>query len=512
MKPTWRRLSSGRPPDRRLIHLPSLIFFREYLQVLKLHGGKRVPIRVNPGNSPIHTRRSPRGHAALFVTIRSERQPMLELDDLSWLTSQQANAWLLDLAHDNRPIHQQLTYLRKQLSGAKAGLLVQQAALRKHAFRKFGFWAEQMLFTDKSLQQATDRWIAAYKAARYSRSVAVHDLCCGIGGDLLGLASRGERKEEPASTWNQTTDTRTIGWDLSAPVTRLAKYNLHAVLGRSAKRIVDVVTGDVESLTLPAKALWHLDPDRRPGQKRTSQATMHRPGPEAVERLLKTHPDGAVKLAPACQVPANWAKSAELEWISRDRECRQLVAWFGELANHPGKHRATLLSHDKPSHQTPSKARPGDPAIDSLVSYSLAGQAGRQLPTAKRLGRFLIDPDPAILAANLLGELAHQHDLAALVHEGAYLTSDHPVDNPLTACFEVLEQLPLRVKPLAKYLASRDLGSLEIKKRGVALEPSVLRRQLKLRGSRTATLILARLGQREVAILAQRCPRPGAAK
>ena len=29
---------------------------------------------------------------------------------------------------------------------------------------------------------------------------------------------------------------------------------------------------------------------------------------------------------------ADWQQQAELEWIARSRSCRQLVAWFGELA------------------------------------------------------------------------------------------------------------------------------------------------------------------------------------
>ena len=29
---------------------------------------------------------------------------------------------------------------------------------------------------------------------------------------------------------------------------------------------------------------------------------------------------------------ADWQGRAELEWISHNRQCRQLVAWFGELA------------------------------------------------------------------------------------------------------------------------------------------------------------------------------------
>lgn len=436
----------------------------------------------------------------------------MDLDDYIWLTGHEAADWLLDLARDNRPLHQQLARLRKQLTGARARLVVQQAGLRRRAAEKFGPWGKQMFFTDIGLQQATDRWIAAHKAARFPQAVSVHDLCCGIGGDLLGLATRGERTGGNPSATNRSKGSRTIGWDLSERMVLLAGANLRIVLGENGGELAEVRTGDVERLRLPSGAMWHLDPDRRPQQQRSTHVALHCPGPTVVNRLRQTHPQGAVKLAPACQVPKDWAKSAELEWISRGRECRQLVAWFGHLATSPGRRRATVLSHCPTHAPVLGDQESGSPPTDALVSHSLVGEADRPLATAQALGRYLLDPDPAVLAARLLGELARQHDLSSLVPGGAYLTADHPVDDPLLACFEVLEQFPLRVKPLAKFLASRDIGNLEVKKRGIDLDPSVLRRQLKLRGTQSATLLLARLGQREVAILAKRRVTTGAAR
>ncbi len=457
---------------------------------------------------------------------------MIDLDDYSWLTDRETAVWLQKLAHDSRPVHQQLTQLRKQLSTTRAQLLVQQTMLRRRAVSKFGPWAKQMFFTEIGLQQATDRWLSTYKAVRYQPASSVHDLCCGIGGDLIGLATRHEQTVERISSLDGDANRLALGWDLAPHMVLLAAANLRNILDNgileknflenvaeekdigkyNSDQIAIAQLGDVESLSLPLGAMWHLDPDRRPQGRRSTHVELHRPGPEMVTRLLKTHPSGAVKLAPACQVPADWEKSAELEWISRDRECRQLVVWFGSLTTHPGKRRATLLvSPQMPSSESVAQDKSG-PRPDHWIAHSFVGQVGLLLPTAPQLGQYLYDPDSAVLAANLLGELANQHGLAALVPSGAYLTSDHPIDHPLLARFIVLEQIPLRIKPLAKYLSSCDIGSVEIKKRGVNLNPSTLRRQLKLRGSQSATLILARLGQREVAILAQRQAQPNDGK
>ena len=48
---------------------------------------------------------------------------------------------------------------------------------------------------------------------------------------------------------------------------------------------------------------------------------------------------------------------------------------------------------------------------------------------------------------------------------------------------------------------------LEIKKRGVDVDPAQFRRKLELRGDAEATLILTRIGAKRVAILADRVSR-----
>ena len=64
----------------------------------------------------------------------------------------------------------------------------------------------------------------------------------------------------------------------------------------------------------------------------------------AIDAMLTVNPHGAVKLAPAADVPDTWIERCEREWISRDGECRQLVAWFGRLTSQPGIARATAIT------------------------------------------------------------------------------------------------------------------------------------------------------------------------
>jgi THUMP domain-like len=86
----------------------------------------------------------------------------------------------------------------------------------------------------------------------------------------------------------------------------------------------------------------------------------------------------------------------------------------------------------------------------------------------------------------------------------AYLTSDAAVTSPFVSSFRVREPVPADVKGLARALRVRGIGTLEIKKRGVDIDPAVLRGKLKLRGDASATLILTRIGSRRLALLADR--------
>lgn len=397
---------------------------------------------------------------------------MNELADYAWLTSPKAAELLDDLAQDDSPLHSQLHQLRKLLSAERARLAVEQATLRKRAVDKFGRHACRMFFTELALQQATDLWTGRYKAGRFPRDEPVTDCCTGIGGDLLALAERG-----PAS-----------GWDRAPEMALLAEANLRGLGGSGYQ----VQVGDVAGVSPTADEYWHLDPDRRVDGRRSTQVRWHSPGPKVIERWLATAPQGVVKLAPATEVPESWQREAELEWVSRDGQCRQLLAWFGKLASSADKRRATALQAPQDEDAQP-------------IAYGFAGTSGLTTPLASQVDDYIYDTDPAIRAADLTGALAEKLELSAFSSQASYLTANRHIDHPLLSSFSVVDQLPLREKPLASHLRSLGIGRLEIKKRGVECDPEQLRGRLKLRGDASATLLLTRQGKREIAILAHRC-------
>lgn len=394
---------------------------------------------------------------------------LTELADYQWLTGAEAAEVLVDLAVRAEPLHVATARLRKQHSPERVHLLVELAELRGRAAAKFAR-SDQMFFTLLGLEQATDEWVAAYKASRFASLAGrgkLADMCCGIGGDLLALGALGS----------------SVGVDRDPIAAFLAAANARAAgLGE----LVTLRTCEIDTLDAGDFAAWHIDPDRRSSGKRTTALDWSSPGVDVVERLLAASPHAAVKLAPAAAAPPSWEERCELEWISRDRQCRQLVAWHGDLAQQPGKRRATML------------------APDGATWRSVVGLPNQPLPFAADLDQYLFEPEPAVLASHLTSVLATEHGLSAFSSGIAYLTGPAAVDDPALACFAVEEIMPIDMRKIAGRLRGRNIGQLEIKKRGVEHDPAAVRKQLHLDGEEAATLFLTKLGSKHTAILARR--------
>jgi hypothetical protein len=322
-----------------------------------------------------------------------------------------------------------------------------------------------MFFTPRLLEQATDEDMASYKASRFPVGTQMADLCCGAGGDLLAIAANGP----------------CVGVDHDPVATTLAAANCRA-LGLAHVRFQTV---DVERCDISDCGAWHVDPDRRASGRRTTLPAFFRPDMRALNRLISRNPNGAIKLAPATPAPREWSEAAELEWISNRRECRQQVVWLGSLARCVGRRTATVLA-------------------GASETASFTGQPDVQLRVAASVGRYLFEPQPAVLAAHLTGALGDRLGLSAIDPQVAYLTGDEPVGSPLLTAFEVMDVLPLDHRRLTSLLRQRHVGKLEVKARGRRVDPELLRKQLRVPGEESATLLIAGTSVGTIAILARR--------
>lgn len=345
--------------------------------------------------------------------------------------------------------------------------VVTQARLRTRATAKFGDFAERMLFTRAGLEQATRMPVAALHARRFRAAGIEHvaDLGCGNGGDALAMAGSG---------------LRVTAVDADEVTAAIAAYNL-APFGDDVR----VLHARAEDISLDGVDGAWLDPARRTaGHSETTRvrAAEYTPALGWVYALAERMPVG-VKLGPAHdreEIPAN----AEAQWVSDGGSVVELALWFGSLARE-GVRRSALLMRDGAVHE-----------------IAAAGDA--EDADERPLGAFVHEPDGAVIRARLIGDVARALDAGMLAEGIAYLTGDAAVTSPFVSSFRVREVLPVDVKPLAKALRTRGIGTLEIKKRGVDIDPAVLRKKLALKGSEQATLIITRVGGKRTAILADR--------
>jgi hypothetical protein len=350
-----------------------------------------------------------------------------------------------------------ITRLRRAHPAELIAAAITQARLRVRAREKFTHAAE-MLFTQAGLEQASSERMAAAHAARFARFDLVADLCTGIGGDLIGLANR----------------TRAIGVDMDPVHARLARVNAE-VNGVAATAAV--VCADVTTLRLDGVGAAFVDPARRSDDRRYRAGTSD-PSLDWCFALADRGVAVGIKAAPGLPedvVPEGW----ELEFVSERRELKESVLWSPALAT--ARRRATLL---------PDGLTLTEPAEGESVRLAV-----------KAPGRFLLDPDPAVTRAGLVETLgarvgAEQGEVWKIDEQIAFLSADFAMKTPFGRTLRLEASMPWNLGRLRESLRSLDVGSVDIRKRGSAVDVDEVQKKLKLTGSRAATVVLTRVGDR----------------
>jgi hypothetical protein len=119
----------------------------------------------------------------------------------------------------------------------------------------------------------------------------------------------------------------------------------------------------------------------------------------------------------------------------------------------------------------------------------------------------LFEPDPALIRAGLLAEVAGHFYKGFLLDETiAYFTAhayDPTLPDHLARAWRILDWMPFNLKKLRAYLRERSVGSVTVKKRGTVVTPEVLIPQLKLKGDVSRTLVLTRCRGEQIVIICQ---------
>lgn len=338
-----------------------------------------------------------------------------------------------------------------------------QARLRARAADKFGPFAARMLFTEEGLEQATRLRVAALHAGRFAAAGLdrVADLGCGIGADSLALAGLG---------------LEVLAVDRDEATAAIAAYNL-APFERAEVRVADAADIDLTD----RDGVW-LDPARRDAAGRRRDPVAWSPSLEFCLRTAEQQPTG-IKLGPGVDrdlIP----DGMEAQWVSVDRDVVELTLWSGPLARAGARRSALVLRADG-------------------MAELAADDDARDAPVGE-LGGWLYEPDGAVIRARQIGRLADELSGRMLDGSIAWITADERSETPFAQRFRVVAEFPLDLGRLRKELRARRIGRIEIKKRGVDLNPADVRRTLALRGDGSATLVLTRRAGRRVAILAER--------
>ncbi|MEU2663089.1 methyltransferase domain-containing protein [Micromonospora sp. NPDC007220] len=349
-----------------------------------------------------------------------------------------------------------------------ASAALTQAELRRRAVGKFGPAAAGMFLTRAGLEQATRGVVAARRAERL-RAAGVRvlaDLGCGLGADALAAARAG---------------IRVYGVEADPLTAAMAAANAEAV---GLAELFTVECGDATAFGVDRVDGVFCDPARRKAGtgRRIFDPNAYSPPWDFVVGLAERVPHTVVKVAPGIDhalVPAG----AEAEWVSVDGDLVEAALWCGELAQVP--RRATRL-HGK-------EGPPVDASGSGRVPcWQLTGSGDAEAPVGPAR-RFLYDPDPAVVRAHLVAELAETLGATLADPSIAYLYADAPTPTPFARCLEVTDVLPFSLKRLRALLRERRVGRVEILKRGSALEPEKLRRDLRLTGGEAASLVLTRV-------------------
>lgn len=353
--------------------------------------------------------------------------------------------------------------LRSRFDPELAAAALHQCELRRRARTKFGDCADRLLFTGSGLEQASRAEVAGHRARRLQLAgiERIVDLGCGIGADSLAFAGAG---------------LQVLAVDTDPEAAAATTHNL-APFGSNCT--VEVATA--EDSVRPGWAAF-CDPARRDGRGRVFDPSQFSPPFDFVLDLLRRGEGAVVKLGPALPhrlVP----DGVEAEWVSHRGDVVE-VCLHAHADAVPGAFSATLL-----------------PSGERLV-VTTAQRASR--PAAAPIGALLHEPDGAAIRAGALGLLAERHDLTTIDPQIAWLSSDACVDSPFLTSFEVLDVLTLKEKLLRGWLRDHDVGTLEIKVRGIDLDPAALRRRLKLAGTTSAVLIATRIAGQGRAVLARR--------
>lgn len=281
--------------------------------------------------------------------------------------------------------------LSRATSPEAARWAIGQWELRKRAVAKFPMAAE-MLFDREGLEMSTHFKVAEYHQSHFPADESIGDLTCGLGADLIALAS----------------SRNALGFETNADRAEYARFNL----------MVNEVRAEVLTLS-SLDSRWDFewafaDPSRRPGGKRTLDPSQFEPNLSSLVDRMSNLSLGVIKLSPMLKDDDLALVSPRLEFVSFAGECKEALAFVGRNCD--------------------------DFSVTAVQVESSARLAGGDdnLPTVDEPGGYFYEADPSAIRAHALSTLSREFELEGLADSNGYLTSDHLVKSVWLRPYRVL--------------------------------------------------------------------------
>jgi SAM-dependent methyltransferase len=397
----------------------------------------------------------------------------MDLTTLTWLRSPAGTALLQELAArelSERDALGEMTRLRRSYVPEQARAAFELALLRKRAQAKFRS-ADAMFFTREALEQSSSEPVATHRAQRLQGYGSIADCCCGIGGDALAFAAAGSN---------------VIAVDRDPLRLALVRANAEA-LGFGGQ--VSVLERDLLLEPPPAAEAIFCDPGRRAEGRRRFAVEEYEPPLSHILNWRERQAALAVKLAPGVDHAALPA-DAEIEFVSLNGELKEAVLWCGPLVTTARRASVLVMRADF-----------------SFLRYSLTSSVPSVINSTPNtqhstLSHYLYEPDPAIIRAGLVTDLAAQIGAHQIDPEIAYLTAEERIETPFARAWQVHEWLPFSLKRLRARLRELDTGPVTVKKRGSPLDTDVLAKQLSGTGSTPWVVVLTMQAGKPIAVIA----------
>lgn len=386
------------------------------------------------------------------------------LAELSSLTAQSIR---------DQDILPRLTRLRQEFSPVEAGALLETAQLRQRAVTKFGEDAQRMFFIREALEQASDAKIRSWRV-REAVSMGVKsivDVCSSIGSDALAFAQAG---------------LDVLGIDKDTERVEIANLNASMLgLASQARFVTADATEDWSQLLSTPTDMIFFDPARRVNDRRVYDVEKYQPPYSTIQKW--THgsqflqPNGVIlsKVSPGVELDQLRPYGGRVDFISVEGDLKEADHWVMPHAE-PFRTRAILIQASEvltwESHED----------LEAVVD------APRQ---------WVCEPDPALIRAGLVRDVARHWNGAQMDDMIAYITTDVKPRSNWVRSWPILDWMPFHVKRLRAYLREHDIGEVVIKKRGTAVTPESLLPQLKLKGNRSVTLFLTRYKDKQIFII-----------